>query len=197
MDDNIVEEWLRSLDLVQYTQAFLDNGYDELDICKEIGDADLDAIGVEDPLHREGILCSVHIMREQGTSVVYFTLDPDYVCSDYDAVYNESDLSPGSGDLLLNDPESPVTPPPPIPRWSCHPSRGTRLTFPHLQLFSILRDKLNVDDILLCRPQPQYRDQQNATVRLFKYLYLNIMLSCIMYTGNAGFRRGSALPKMV
>ena len=162
MAENIVEEWLRSLDLVQYTQSFLDNGYDELDICKEIGHADLDAIGVEDPLHREGILCSVHIMREQGTSVVYFTLDPDYVVSDYDAVYNEADLSPCSGDVLLND--SPDTPPPPIPRWSCHPLRGNRVTFPHLQLFSILKDKLSVDDIFLGRPENkvQQRDQQKS-----------------------------------
>ena len=37
-----VEDWLRSLGLIQYTQSFLDNGYDELDICKEMGEEDYD-----------------------------------------------------------------------------------------------------------------------------------------------------------
>ena len=161
---NIVEEWLRSLDLMQYTQAFWDNGYDDLDICKEIGDADLDAIGVDDLLHREAILCSVQIMRDQGTSVVYFTLDPDYVMSEYDAVYYEADVSPSSEDILLNDSESSDTPPPPIPRWSCHPLKKTRITFPPLQLFSILKDKLISDDVILRHPRTLTRDEQKSEV---------------------------------
>ena len=46
MANTTVDEWLRSLGLLNYVQAFIDNGYDDLDICKQIGDEDLDAIGV-------------------------------------------------------------------------------------------------------------------------------------------------------
>lgn len=71
----IVEEWLRSLGLIQYYQSFLDNGYDDLEVCKQIGDPDLDAIGVMAPSHRESILGSVATLREQGATHVYFTLE--------------------------------------------------------------------------------------------------------------------------
>lgn len=74
----IVEEWLRSIGLVHYTQSFLDNGYDDLEICKQIGDPDLDAIGVDDPIERSDILAAVKQLLEEGGTRVYFTLDPDY-----------------------------------------------------------------------------------------------------------------------
>lgn len=74
-DWNIVTDWLRSLNLVHYTQAFLDNGYDDLEICKQIGDPDLDAIGVFKQEHRQRILDAVRILREQGGTAVYFTLE--------------------------------------------------------------------------------------------------------------------------
>ncbi|GAB1604803.1 SAM and SH3 domain-containing protein 1-like isoform X6 [Argonauta hians] len=74
-DWNIVTDWLRSLSLVHYTQAFLDNGYDDLEICKQIGDPDLDAIGVFKQEHRQRILDAVRILREQGGTAVYFTLE--------------------------------------------------------------------------------------------------------------------------
>lgn len=56
---NIVAEWLRSLQLGQYAESFLDNGYDDLEICKQVGDPDLDAIGVFNPSHRIRLLESV------------------------------------------------------------------------------------------------------------------------------------------
>ncbi|KAJ9582773.1 hypothetical protein L9F63_022884, partial [Diploptera punctata] len=52
MSSNIVVEWLRSLHLGQYSESFIDNGYDDLEICKQVGDPDLDAIGVFNPSHR-------------------------------------------------------------------------------------------------------------------------------------------------
>ena len=64
-----VEDWLRSLGLIQYTQAFLDNGYDELDICKEIGEEDLDAIGVRNIKDRVDILGAVNRLKQSGTAV--------------------------------------------------------------------------------------------------------------------------------
>jgi poly(A) RNA polymerase GLD2 len=81
---NIVCEWLKALGLTQYAESFLDNGYDDLEICKQVGDPDLDAIGVQNPNHRLKLLKSVRLLREKGAASVYFQindpsslLDPD------------------------------------------------------------------------------------------------------------------------
>lgn len=74
-NSNIVVEWLRSLHLGQYAESFLDNGYDDLEICKQVGDPDLDAIGVFNPNHRLRLLHSVRTLREEGAASVYFTLE--------------------------------------------------------------------------------------------------------------------------
>ncbi|XP_046420684.1 uncharacterized protein LOC124302376 isoform X1 [Neodiprion virginianus] len=81
---NIVVEWLRSLHLGQYSESFIDNGYDDLEICKQIGDPDLDAIGVFTQAHRTRLLQSVKTLREEGAASVYFTLEEtsDCLCSD-------------------------------------------------------------------------------------------------------------------
>lgn len=75
MAGNIVAEWLRSLHLGQYAESFIDNGYDDLEICKQVGDPDLDAIGVFNPVHRSRLLQSVRTLREEGAASVYFTLE--------------------------------------------------------------------------------------------------------------------------
>lgn len=72
---NIVVEWLRSLRLGQYAESFIDNGYDDLEICKQVGDPDLDAIGVFNPTHRARLLQSVRTLREEGAASVYFSLE--------------------------------------------------------------------------------------------------------------------------
>lgn len=74
-NSNIVVEWLRSLHLGQYAESFLDNGYDDLEICKQVGDPDLDAIGVFNSSHRNRLLSSVRALREEGAASVYFTLE--------------------------------------------------------------------------------------------------------------------------
>lgn len=74
---NIVCEWLRALNLAQYAESFLDNGYDDLEICKQVGDPDLDAIGVLNPQHRHKLLKSVRQLREKGAASVYFMLNSD------------------------------------------------------------------------------------------------------------------------
>ena len=48
MAENIVGTWLRFLNIQEYTERFLDNGYDDLETVKQIGRADLRAIGVEE-----------------------------------------------------------------------------------------------------------------------------------------------------
>ncbi|XP_021174589.2 SAM and SH3 domain-containing protein 1a isoform X1 [Fundulus heteroclitus] len=75
----IVFEWLKTLQLSQYVESFVDNGYDDLEVCKQIGDPDLDAIGVYIPHHRQRIHDAVRRLKEDAketASGLYFTLEP-------------------------------------------------------------------------------------------------------------------------
>ncbi|XP_074719012.1 SAM and SH3 domain-containing protein 1-like isoform X2 [Strix uralensis] len=78
MCTNIVYEWLRTLQLPQYAESFVDNGYDDLEVCKQIGDPDLDAIGVAVPHHRRRIHEAVRRLKEadERAAGLYFTLEP-------------------------------------------------------------------------------------------------------------------------
>ncbi|XP_054018704.1 SAM and SH3 domain-containing protein 1 isoform X4 [Dryobates pubescens] len=78
MCTNIVYEWLKTLQLPQYAESFVDNGYDDLEVCKQIGDPDLDAIGVAVPHHRRRIHEAVQRLKEadERTVGLYFTLEP-------------------------------------------------------------------------------------------------------------------------
>ncbi|KAM4680696.1 SAM and SH3 domain-containing protein 1-like isoform 2-T2 [Amazona ochrocephala] len=78
MCTNIVYEWLKTLQLPQYTESFVDNGYDDLEVCKQIGDPDLDAIGVAVPHHRRRIHEAVQRLKEADETAagLYFTLEP-------------------------------------------------------------------------------------------------------------------------
>ncbi|XP_009323860.1 PREDICTED: sterile alpha motif domain-containing protein 5 [Pygoscelis adeliae] len=66
MCTNIVYEWLKTLQLPQYAESFVDNGYDDLEVCKQIGDPDLDAIGVAVPHHRRRIHEAVRRLKESS-----------------------------------------------------------------------------------------------------------------------------------
>lgn len=91
---NIVCEWLKALGLSQYAESFLDNGYDDLEICKQVGDPDLDAIGVENPHHRLKLLKSIRHLRENGAASVYFQLnDPSSLLQDIDGLERERNLN--------------------------------------------------------------------------------------------------------
>ena len=118
----IVEEWLRSLGLVQYYQAFVDNGYDDLEVCKQIGDPDLDAIGVEVSSHRESLLEAVGTLREQGGTHVYFTLE--------EAAQTPTPTAGG-----LSGAQGPSV-----------------VAFPRIQLVAIVRDKLVQEGVNLFQP---------------------------------------------
>ena len=75
----LVLDWLSTLKLAQYVEDFVDNGYDDLEVCKQIGDPDLDAIGVRVENHRRRLLGAVARLRQEATRRTpgyYFTLEP-------------------------------------------------------------------------------------------------------------------------
>uniref|UniRef100_A0A8C4VA11 Sterile alpha motif domain-containing protein 5 n=1 Tax=Falco tinnunculus TaxID=100819 RepID=A0A8C4VA11_FALTI len=168
MCTNIVYEWLKTLQLPQYAESFVDNGYDDLEVCKQIGDPDLDAIGVAVPHHRRRIHEAVRRLKEADETAagLYFTLEPQ-----------------------------PPPPPPPPPRPApptagrCprravgqdearrgaaprHRPGGRRgaagvgglAAYPRLKLKIMIRDKLIRDGINLSKPP--YSNQESQTFGL-------------------------------
>jgi len=164
---NIVENWLQSLDLSIYTQPFLDNGYDDLEICKQIGKPDLDAIGVESDEDRCVILDAVKVLKEKGGTHVYFTLKEEH--EDKPEVRDPVPVRPTLDNLL-----SDVPPPSPSPGTErlghgnnynddLGPNvQGNRVTYPKLKLTVILRDKVFADQVDLAAPP------YTAPVSIFK-----------------------------
>ena len=69
MTPTVLEFWLSSLDMREYHQTFLDNGYDDLEICKKIGASDLTAMGVFRPEHRARLLLAVSELSTGATQV--------------------------------------------------------------------------------------------------------------------------------
>ncbi|XP_063994884.1 SAM and SH3 domain-containing protein 1-like isoform X2 [Diachasmimorpha longicaudata] len=157
---NIVVEWLRSLHLGQYSESFIDNGYDDLEICKQIGDPDLDAIGVFNQNHRVRLLQSVKTLREEGAASVYFTLEEtnDCLC---DNVSSKSSRT--SSERPPSDKEAQRASP-----TASSSSGGQELTkfadeyeegkaelvrIPRMQLKILIQEKLRHDGIrLACQP---------------------------------------------
>ena len=97
---HIVKEWLKHLELDYYIQEFIDNGYDELEICKQIGSDDLDAIGVVDDGDRQKILDAVSELKNGGGASLYHTLDScetkpvsPYTDSDVKSMYGYGGVS--------------------------------------------------------------------------------------------------------
>nr|XP_034176699.1 uncharacterized protein LOC117602592 isoform X4 [Osmia lignaria] len=160
MASNIVVEWLRSLHLGQYSESFIDNGYDDLEICKQIGDPDLDAIGVFNQTHRARLLQSVKTLREEGAASVYFTLEESNDCL-CDNISSKSSRT--SSERPLSDKEAQRASP-----TASSSSGGQELTkfadeyeegkaelvrIPKMQLRVLLQEKLRHDGIrLACQP---------------------------------------------
>ncbi|XP_015172618.1 PREDICTED: uncharacterized protein LOC107064441 isoform X2 [Polistes dominula] len=160
MASNIVVEWLRSLHLGQYSESFIDNGYDDLEICKQIGDPDLDAIGVFNLTHRARLLQSVKTLREEGAASVYFTLEEtnECLCDNVSSKSSRtsSERPPSDKDVQRASPTASSS------------SGGQELTkfadeyeegkaelvrIPRMQLRMLLQEKLRHDGIrLACQP---------------------------------------------
>lgn len=144
----IVYEWLKTLQLTQYVESFVDNGYDDLEVCKQIGEPDLDAIGVFPQHHRLKVLRAVHRLREEDKKLapgLYFTLEPlPDVSSVYDSKTSGSfwdreglELS-NNNNLMLGGPPDPVS-------------------YPKLKLKILIRDKLIKDGIDLTKPPYSFK----------------------------------------
>ncbi|KAM7060792.1 SAM and SH3 domain-containing protein 1-like isoform 2-T2 [Acridotheres tristis] len=173
MCTNIVYEWLKTLQLPQYAESFVDNGYDDLEVCKQIGDPDLDAIGVAVPHHRRRIHEAVRRLKEadERAAGLYFTLEPP--------------------------------PPPPGPAGRCprraggpeEPRRGAAprarpggrrgaagggglVAYPRLKLKIMIRDKLIRDGINLSKPPYSNKDGSLGNIDDLAQQYADYYNTC-------------------
>ena len=122
----VVAEWLHTLELAHYTQAFIDNGYDELDTCQQIGEPDLDAIGVTRPRDRREILDAVELLKTHGAQHVYYVLEQR--SREYEHfISNDDNVSGGGGDCATDEYAE---------------GRKAFVSFPKLHLCAIVREKL-------------------------------------------------------
>lgn len=155
---NIVVEWLHSLHLGEYAESFIDNGYDDLEICKQISEPDLDAIGVFKQSHRLRLLQSVKRLREEGAASVYFTLEESSACLC-------EDLSPGSdkevasSNLLSAASQHDLGPVTHLGLQTAkfldeyEEGKAELVRIPRMQLRLLLQEKLRTDGIrLACQP---------------------------------------------
>lgn len=143
---NIILEWLSKLHLAQYVESFLDNGYDDLEVCKQIGEPDLDAIGVHIEYHRHRLLSAVQKLRDEDSRKApgyYFTLEPLHT-----SLCKQSSMLDGCrrSRSHLRGQHQPSCP-------GNHNLRVTDcndfVTYPKLKLKVLIRDKLAKDGINL------------------------------------------------
>lgn len=142
---NLVLEWLSKLHLAQYVEAFIDNGYDDLEVCKQIGQPDLDAIGVQVQYHRHRLLTAVQQLKEEDEkkrSGYYFTLEPLE--------------APTCHHTLHSNREEDFRSHTEVHQASCPGNHNPRftdcndfVTYPKLKLKVLIRDKLAKDGINL------------------------------------------------
>ncbi|XP_077145310.1 SAM and SH3 domain-containing protein 1 isoform X7 [Ranitomeya variabilis] len=153
---NIVYEWLKALQLSQYAESFVDNGYDDLEVCKQIGDPDLDAIGVMVQQHRKKIHDAVHRLREEekeAASGLYFTLEPQ-VDSPTPDIYT-SHLVEQYETKAWREAQGHK----PVPRSNKSGQLSKNLvTYPKLKLKIMIRDKLIRDGFNLSKPPFSKKD---------------------------------------
>ncbi|XP_007425666.1 sterile alpha motif domain-containing protein 5 [Python bivittatus] len=157
---NVVYEWLKTLKLTQYAESFVDNGYDDLEVCKQIGEPDLDAIGVSMPQHRRRLHEAVRRLKEEDetTAGLYFTLEPQPPRRSSPG----PEIYPRSGEeqretKARKEPLRKVPSPGHLRGKKGAPRKmglsGKELTtYPKLRLKIMIRDKLIRDGITLSKP---------------------------------------------
>ncbi|KAM9341568.1 SAM and SH3 domain-containing protein 1 [Symphorus nematophorus] len=157
---NLVLEWLSKLHLAQYVESFIDNGYDDLEVCKQIGEPDLDAIGVHIEYHRHRLLKAVQTLKDEDKRKApgyYFTLEPldPSTC-------NRSSISNREDDIRTLGSHLHTTR---IHQASCPGNHNLRIsdcndfvTYPKLKLKVLIRDKLAKDGINLGEAPYTFKD---------------------------------------
>ncbi|XP_063150158.1 sterile alpha motif domain-containing protein 5 [Candoia aspera] len=157
---NVVYEWLKTLKLTQYAESFVDNGYDDLEVCKQIGEPDLDAIGVSMPQHRRRLHEAVRRLKEEDetTAGLYFTLEPQPPRrgSPGPEIYT-SRLGEQHSARTWKEPPRKVPPTGHLQGKKGAPrkmglSSKELTTYPKLRLKIMIRDKLIRDGITLSKP---------------------------------------------
>lgn len=161
---NLVLEWLSKLHLAQYVEAFIDNGYDDLEVCKQIGEPDLDAIGVHIEYHRHRLLAAVQKLIDEDKRKAlsyYFTLEP----LSPSTAKREDDLRTLGSHLRATG----------VHQASCPGNHNPRLTdcndfvtYPKLKLKVLIRDKLAKDGINLGEAHYTYKVDNNNHFLLFR-----------------------------
>ena len=94
----LIENWLKTLELEQYKDSFLSSGYFDMNAISQLDEYGLDAIGVEDIDHRVKLLEAVEIVQQQLPAPVTTdtnTENPDanayyYYNNNYYGYYNYS-----------------------------------------------------------------------------------------------------------
>eukprot|EP00095_Tigriopus_kingsejongensis_P009337 snap_masked-scaffold247_size239117-processed-gene-1.10 protein:Tk09337 transcript:snap_masked-scaffold247_size239117-processed-gene-1.10-mRNA-1 annotation:"sterile alpha motif domain-containing protein" len=114
---NAVVTWLTFLQMEQYAEDFIDNGYDDLETVKKIGQEDLVAIGVSSSHHQAFLLDAVRVLKHQGATWVYLIrdknrdsglipTDPEYDSCGERASGGSSGIASGnSSSIPWNDPD--------------------------------------------------------------------------------------------
>ncbi|XP_076844174.1 SAM and SH3 domain-containing protein 1a isoform X2 [Brachyhypopomus gauderio] len=160
---SVVYEWLKTLHLCRYVQAFVDNGYDDLEVCKQIGDPDLDAIGVFIPHHRHRVHEAVKRLKEEDketSSRLYFTLEPMSPTNPNTSTERRGSGLRSSKSWTEQSRERGA-------RGAGHTGAHRTLTlgnrrelviYPKLKLKILIRDKLIRDGINLARPPYSTKD---------------------------------------
>lgn len=178
---NLVLQWLSKLHLAQYVESFIDNGYDDLEVCKQIGKPDLDAIGVHIEYHRHRLLTAVQKLKEEDkrkTPSYYFTLEPldPSTC-------NHSSHSVREDDFRTLGSNSQTTG---IHQASCPGNHNPRVTdcddfvtYPKLKLKVLIRDKLAKDGINLGQAPYTYK------VGIFYFLFFCFYFMLILNAGSS------------
>ncbi|XP_024286258.1 SAM and SH3 domain-containing protein 1 isoform X4 [Oncorhynchus tshawytscha] len=199
----LVYEWLQNLKLPQYLEGFVDNGYDDLEVCKQIGDPDLDAIGVHVQHHRQKLLDAVKRLREQEKEKsrgLYFTLEPLnplYPSSCRPSLGTnimhitecENDLQGSSSWTESNQEEVEIGAHQRFHQESSCPKNNNLsftdckevVTYPKLKLKLLIRDKLVKDGIDLSEPPYTHKEKVDlvpTSLHLRSQIQESLGLSC-------------------
>nr|XP_046223338.1 SAM and SH3 domain-containing protein 1 isoform X4 [Oncorhynchus gorbuscha] len=199
----LVYEWLQNLKLPQYLEGFVDNGYDDLEVCKQIGDPDLDAIGVHVQHHRQKLLDAVKRLRAQEKEKSpghYFTLEPLnplYPSSCRPSLGTnimhitecENDLQGSSSWTESNQEEVGIGAHQRFHQESSCPKNNNLsftdckelVTYPKLKLKLLIRDKLVKDGIDLSEPPYTHKEKVDlapTSLQLRSQIQESLGLSC-------------------